>query len=291
MPDVVNVQHTRGASANIDATPLSNGQILYDHEAKRIFLDAVVDNELVRIAMKEGIFTGTELEWDALTDAQKAVFTYVNITDDYEFHSDVFVGATASTDGQVGLVTRPMAGDEGKYLKGDGTWGAIDQSSKADKVSGATNGNFAGLDANGNLTDSGSKASDFAAPSDIPTALSALSEDSTHRVVTDTEKTTWNGKSTVTIGTTGTASSTVVSYQQVGINGSNTAIKGTMYMLISNTSSTSYAFTNSNITTSSSIDVYTDTYGDNPSNVTISGNTCTVTFSAAKTRSVKIYIR
>lgn len=32
---------------------------------------------------------------------------------------------------------------------------------KADKVSDATNGNFAGLDANGNLTDSGFKASDF----------------------------------------------------------------------------------------------------------------------------------
>lgn len=32
---------------------------------------------------------------------------------------------------------------------------------KADKVTGATNGNFAGLDANGNLTDSGKKASDF----------------------------------------------------------------------------------------------------------------------------------
>ena len=33
---------------------------------------------------------------------------------------------------------------------------------KADKVSGATSGNFAGLDANGNLTDSGKKAGDFA---------------------------------------------------------------------------------------------------------------------------------
>jgi len=33
---------------------------------------------------------------------------------------------------------------------------------KADKVSGAKTGNFAGLDANGNLTDSGSKAADFA---------------------------------------------------------------------------------------------------------------------------------
>lgn len=38
---------------------------------------------------------------------------------------------------------------------------------KADKVSGATNGNFAGLDASGNLKDSGKKASDFATPTDI----------------------------------------------------------------------------------------------------------------------------
>lgn len=34
---------------------------------------------------------------------------------------------------------------------------------KADKVSGAVSGNFAGLDANGNLTDSGKKAADFVA--------------------------------------------------------------------------------------------------------------------------------
>lgn len=126
MPDVVNVQHTRGGSSGIDATPLSNGQILFDHEAKRIFLDAVVDDELVRIAMKEGTFTGTQLEWNALTDAQKAVFTFVNITDDYEPHSDEFVGATASTDGQAGLVIRPIAGDQDKFLKGDGTWAVFD---------------------------------------------------------------------------------------------------------------------------------------------------------------------
>ena len=45
---------------------------------------------------------------------------------------------------------------EAGYLK------AGDISGKADKVNGAVNGNFAGLDANGNLTDSGKKASDFA---------------------------------------------------------------------------------------------------------------------------------
>ena len=54
------------------------------------------------------------------------------------------------------------------YIKQDNTQvrlsdflDAIDYTGKADKVSGAVTGNFAGLDANGNLTDSGSKASDF----------------------------------------------------------------------------------------------------------------------------------
>lgn len=47
-------------------------------------------------------------------------------------------------------------------LKADGLYvGATDQSAKADKVVGAVAGNFAGLDENGNLTDSGKKATDF----------------------------------------------------------------------------------------------------------------------------------
>ena len=49
------------------------------------------------------------------------------------------------------------------------TWSAnksaTELSKKADKVSNATSGDFAGLDSNGNLTDSGSKASDFIASS------------------------------------------------------------------------------------------------------------------------------
>lgn len=52
--------------------------------------------------------------------------------------------------------------------------GPTDVSSKADKVSGATNGNFAGLDSNGNLTDSGKKASDFATSAQGSKADSAI---------------------------------------------------------------------------------------------------------------------
>lgn len=46
-----------------------------------------------------------------------------------------------------------------------------DITGKADKVASAINGNFAGLDANGNLTDSGKKASDFLDSEDIEYAI------------------------------------------------------------------------------------------------------------------------
>jgi hypothetical protein len=49
---------------------------------------------------------------------------------------------------------------------------------KADKVSGATNGNFAALDGNGNLTDSGKKASDFQAAGSYKTTQTAVSDPS-----------------------------------------------------------------------------------------------------------------
>lgn len=60
------------------------------------------------------------------------------------------------------------AADNALELKDDGLYvGKTDTSGKADKVAGATEGNFAALDANGNLTDSGKKAADFVATTDI----------------------------------------------------------------------------------------------------------------------------
>jgi hypothetical protein len=63
------------------------------------------------------------------------------------------------------------------YIETDGTmsligWDALNSTvnNKADKVQGAVNGNLAGLDANGNLTDSGKKAADFVSTADIDTA-------------------------------------------------------------------------------------------------------------------------
>ena len=66
----------------------------------------------------------------------------------------------------------PSATNNAKYYaeQAEETFG-----SKADKVKSATSGNFAGLDANGNLTDSGKKAGDFAPATNI--AKSALASD------------------------------------------------------------------------------------------------------------------
>lgn len=51
-----------------------------------------------------------------------------------------------------------------------------DISGKADKVASATNGNFAGLDSNGNLTDSGKNASDFQAAGSYKTTQSPVTD-------------------------------------------------------------------------------------------------------------------
>ena len=61
-----------------------------------------------------------------------------------------------------------------------------DISGKADKVASATNGNFAGLDSNGNLTDSGSKAADFATAAQgalADSAVQSVAEGSTNGTV------------------------------------------------------------------------------------------------------------
>lgn len=84
-------------------------------------------------------------------------------SDEYLYSFEDMTGATSSNAGKKGMVPAPATGDNEKYLKGDGTWGSPvgDISAKADKVTSATNGNFAALDANGNLTDSGHKHSDY----------------------------------------------------------------------------------------------------------------------------------
>lgn len=76
-----------------------------------------------------------------------------------------------------------------------------DITGKADKVDGAVAGNFAGLDANGNLVDSGKKASDFQAAGDYKTTQTAVSDptaDGNAAAFIDSISQNANGEITVT---------------------------------------------------------------------------------------------
>lgn len=133
---------------------------------------------------------------------------------------------------------------------------------------------------------------------------SASSGGTATSLVTTGEKYTWNNKvDSVSIGYTGTASSSAVRYQRIGVadaggSTSYTEINGTKYMERSITTSTSTSvnatFSDAAITTSSVIDVYTSQYGLNHSAISVSSGSCTVTFpaqSSAATVTVRIYIR
>ena len=76
------------------------------------------------------------------------------------------VASTSGTGGSAGLMTAAQAEQLASI--------ASDIDDKANKVSGATSGNFAGLDSNGDLTDSGKKAADFATAAQGEKADSAI---------------------------------------------------------------------------------------------------------------------
>lgn len=79
------------------------------------------------------------------------------------------LSALSETDGKISATATPI-----QIAKSQVTGLTTDLGSKADKVANATSGNFAGLDENGNLTDSGKNASDFATSTQGGKADSAI---------------------------------------------------------------------------------------------------------------------
>ena len=143
MPDV-KYELIRGSTSGIDNTSLKDGQILFDKQKKMIALDAMVDGTLTRINMSgDNTFNGTAAEWEALTDAQKAAYKYVYITDDYVVIGKEMSGATATTNGTTGLVSQPIAGDQNKALFGDATYKAISEVALSGKAEDVTYDNTA----------------------------------------------------------------------------------------------------------------------------------------------------
>lgn len=117
------IKDIRGSAAGVQATEIADGQRLYDLDNRKLYIDRMVDETPERVEMSlENTFSGTKAQWNALSNEQRAIYKYVDLLDDYEFKSDVFIGATAETDGNAGLVPAPKTHDRNSYLKGDGTW-------------------------------------------------------------------------------------------------------------------------------------------------------------------------
>ena len=68
-----------------------------------------------------------------------------------------------------------------------------DVTGKADKVSSPMSGNFAGLDSNGNLTDSGKRASDFGSSSDVAQLKTECEDSTTSGTKTQEDAATYDG--------------------------------------------------------------------------------------------------
>lgn len=135
-PDVVDIV---GTYADLQAYDTSD---LGDKDVIRVLVDEMHDNESTYyrwnktsqtwtyIGAVEGYYTRGQT--DALLDEKQDLLTAganVQISNNVISATDTtytnFTGATASTDGAQGLVPGPLAGDEDKFLKADGTWGEI----------------------------------------------------------------------------------------------------------------------------------------------------------------------
>ena len=120
--------------------------------------------------------------------ANEAYLTLSSATDSTDGHVAYMLSTTgidAAISSAVAAVVNgaPAAFDTLKeisdWITADTTGAAAilaDVANKADKVDSAVAGNFAGLDANGNLTDSGYKASDFQAAGSYKTTQTAVAD-------------------------------------------------------------------------------------------------------------------
>ena len=153
--------------------------------------DVVENISRIKLSIDQLIATKLELGETSTTayygDRGKTAYDHSQITDGTNPHgttadnvnlkANIVIGGSArrqveealtalnsdkiSKSSTAGLVKNNGTIDTHVYLTAD------DITDKADKVSGATNGNFAGLDSSGNLTDSGKRASDFIEKSSV----------------------------------------------------------------------------------------------------------------------------
>ena len=140
------------ALQGVDSTPAgTNVQVTLGKSGKNVTVAVDETGLTTALAGKVDKVEGSSLMTQAEHDKLAAI----------EANADVNIIETVKVDNVV------LTPDANKAVN-------IDLSGKADKVASPTSGNFAGLDANGNLTDSGSKAADFATAAQGAKADSAI---------------------------------------------------------------------------------------------------------------------
>ena len=200
LADAVSKKHSHSNKALLDTYDQTNASIkgavdnTHSHSNKSV-LDDVGDNGSNKLTYKGSVVGG-----GSVNDAYKSVKvtsgsddTTISASgeDTFELHAGsnvTFSVDTTSTPKKI-TVNSTGGGGGGSYSAGDGIditgstisvdYGTIDSSNTTKPVTGKA------ID---------EALSGKADTSDVPTALSDLSDDTTHRVVTDTEKATWNGK-------------------------------------------------------------------------------------------------
>lgn len=88
--------------------------------------DKLIAGSNIQIASDGKTISATDTTYTAGTNVQISAGNVISATD--TTYSD-FGGATSSAAGAAGLVPAPVAGDDTKYLSGDGTWKTINASS------------------------------------------------------------------------------------------------------------------------------------------------------------------
>lgn len=134
--DVVDIVGTYAELQAYDTSHLKNNDIIKviadeTHNDATSYYRYAKSTDTFSYVGSEGPYY-TESEVDVLLSGKQDTLTAgtnITITNNTISATDTtythFTGATASTDGVAGLVPAPVAGDEDKVLKGDGTWGTV----------------------------------------------------------------------------------------------------------------------------------------------------------------------
>lgn len=153
-------QITRNAIASAETTDEGKTLVLHPIEGEAVTFSG--EQNAINTISQNGVTLPIDNKNVEITETIQSISvngTPQTITEDHnvDIHIDTPVSPYDENPEMDGTAT---PGQSSAYARGDHAHPS--DTTKADKVSGAISGNFAGLNANGNLTDSGSKAADFA---------------------------------------------------------------------------------------------------------------------------------